>query len=477
MKSLISLALTLLTTATVLTTEGASVTRRQRSARETSFLGSIINTLLRSTSDSHIQTTADLGIRVGYTVETHDVITPDGYILTVHHIPPYTNPDKPTTNSRRKVNPSTNVTQDPIHPSSDSPEDGEGRMEEEPSHPVNDEGQESSTHVEGEKVVFLQHGLMGSSDNWNTNTPHDSLAYMLSDNGYDVWMGNFRGNIYSRRHLNLSHTDSQFWRFSYDEMAKYDLPAMLEYVLKYTGEERLLYVGHSMGTTVFFAMMSTQPEYYQRRVATMVALAPVATLTSIASPIKYLAPLVNELHFILRLFGNDNELLTNRLLISLWDPYRVCGSHTLCENLQFMITGFDPARANEDMVPIILSHNPAGSSTQTLFHFAQGYTSGRFQQFDFGRKRNLKHYGQERPPVYDVSKINIPINLFWADNDWMTGEKDVRLLEQKLPHLETTHKIPNPAFSHLDFLWATDARSLVYEKVFNILEDAVKRYY
>lgn len=28
------------------------------------------------------------------------------------------------------------------------------------------------------------------------------------------------------------------------------------------------------------------------------------------------------------------------------------------------------------MVPIILSHNPAGSSTQTLFHFAQGYTSG-----------------------------------------------------------------------------------------------------
>lgn len=79
-------------------------------------------------------------------------------------------------------------------------------------------------------------------------------------------------------------------------MAKYDLPAMLDYVLRYTGQEKLVYVGHSMGTTVFFAMMSAQPEYYQQRVATMVALAPVATLTSIASPIKYLAPLVNELH-------------------------------------------------------------------------------------------------------------------------------------------------------------------------------------
>lgn len=51
------------------------------------------------------------------------------------------------------------------------------------------------------------------------------------------------------------------------------------------------------------------------------------------------------------------------------------------------------------------------------------FISGRFQQFDFGRKRNMKHYGQERPPMYDVSKITVPINLFWAENDWMTGEK------------------------------------------------------
>lgn len=62
-------------------------------------------------------------------------------------------------------------------------------------------------------------------------------------------------------------------------------------------------------------------------------------------------------------------------------------------------------------------------NTYTVLIFASLFSSGRFQQFDFGRKRNMKHYGQDRPPMYDVSKIKVPINLFWAENDWMTGEK------------------------------------------------------
>lgn len=39
--------------------------------------------------------------------------------------------------------------------------------------------------------------------------------------------------------------------------------------------------------------------------------------------------------------------------------------------------------SKQAMVPVILSHNPAGSSTQTLFHFAQGYTSGQISQVLF----------------------------------------------------------------------------------------------
>lgn len=44
-------------------------------------------------------------------------------------------------------------------------------------------------------------------------------------------------------------------------MAYYDLPATIDYVLKVTQVEELYYVGFSMGTTIFWAMMSDRPEY------------------------------------------------------------------------------------------------------------------------------------------------------------------------------------------------------------------------
>ncbi|CAL4072034.1 unnamed protein product, partial [Meganyctiphanes norvegica] len=424
--------------------------------QQASFLREIFRHLMNTdTSASSVtESTSDIARSAGYYMEEHFVGTTDGYILTMHHIPPQANP------SRRS---------DAI-PSSSTPYS----INEETRHKrqiptLNEVPQEIYEQRNiGRGVIFLQHGLMGSSDNWNTNNEKDCLAYLLSDAGFDVWMGNFRGNIYSRNHTTLSHSDPEFWRFSFDEMAKYDLPAMLDYVLEQTDVEKVRYIGHSMGTTVFFALMSSQPSY-QDKVSSMIALAPVATVQHIQSPIKYLAPLVNEIHFLLRMFGSEQEIMTNRMMISLWDPYNVCNNHDFCENLQFLITGFDPDRADQKMVPMILSHNPAGSSTQTLFHFAQGVDSGNFSMFDHGVIENRKRYGQAKPPPYDVSKITLPVTLFHGKSDWLTGAKDIQRLENSLPNLQSSHQVLNPAFSHLDFLWATDARSLVYDKILDIL--------
>ncbi|CAH8504762.1 unnamed protein product, partial [Dicrocoelium dendriticum] len=105
--------------------------------------------------------------------------------------------------------------------------------------------QNSSKFREGNKVVFLQHGLFDNAHTWVNNLQNQSLGFILADAGYDVWLGNSRGTNYSRGHAKLTTDDQSYWDFSWDEMADYDLPASINYVLSTTKTKSLAYIGHS----------------------------------------------------------------------------------------------------------------------------------------------------------------------------------------------------------------------------------------
>ena len=120
----------------------------------------------------------------------------------------------------------------------------------------------------------------------------------MAEEGFDVWLGNARGNYYSRRHTTLnpdSRSDLKFWDFSFEEIGKFDLPAIIDYVLEKTGKSRLHYIGLSQGTTIFFVMGSLRPEYNDK-IISMHAMAPVAYLAHQRVPLLLaLAPHVPEL--------------------------------------------------------------------------------------------------------------------------------------------------------------------------------------
>lgn len=96
----------------------------------------------------------------------------------------------------------------------------------------------------------MQHGLNCSCTDWILNDKN-SLAFILVDHGYDIWMNNTRGNRYSRHHqfLDPDLDKKQFWDYSFEDMGKYDLPALFNYVLMKTGVKTVTYIGHSQGTT------------------------------------------------------------------------------------------------------------------------------------------------------------------------------------------------------------------------------------
>jgi len=357
--------------------------------------------------------------KYGYPIEIHEVTTADGYILTVHHIP-----------YGKKSGPAPN-----------------------------------------KPVVWLQHGLLCSSADWILNNEDKALAYMLADAGYDVWMGNARGNKYSKKHVSLTVKDKEFWQFSWHEMGVYDIPAVIDYTLAQTGQENLYYVGHSMGTTMFWIAMSERPEY-NSKIRLMSALAPVSFVEHMISPIALLAPIANQLEDILNFLGAYEFLPSTALMEFLGATlcHQYSPIQAICSNVLFLVAGFNTDQLNTTMLPVILGHTPAGASAHTVVHYAQGVNSGLFRQFNHGKAKNLELYGRETPPEYDWTKITCPVALYWGENDWLGAKADTHRMAELVPTLVRKYRVNHNKYNHLDFLWAKDNDVLLNKPVMEFMK-------
>lgn len=350
----------------------------------------------------------------GYPAEEHNITTPDGYILGVHRIP----------------------------------------------HGKN----ESSKNNGSRPVFFLQHGLLCSSTNWLTNLETESFAYLLADAGFDVWMGNVRGNTYSRMHKFLKPNDKRFWQFSFDEHSQIDLHVMIDHVIKVTSQHKIRYVGHSQGTMMGFAGFSHN-KTLASHIEDFYALAPVATVKNVKGLFEWISEFYKPIEYALNALGTGEFFPNDELLVEVSKYFCDTPLKEICGNVLFLICGFDRNNLNESRIPVYLTHTPAGTSLQNVVHWSQMVKSGDFQMYNYGSdSKNHDHYGQNTPPFYHLSNLTVPTTLFTGSKDWLADPKDVaKLIPQIKPVLKNHTNIPY--YEHLDFIWGKDAHIDIYHVI------------
>jgi predicted alpha/beta hydrolase len=80
---------------------------------------------------------------------------------------------------------------------------------------------------------------------WIANEVNLAPPFILVDQGYDVWLGNNRGNRYATNHTTLNTSEKEFWQTNYIDMGLYDTPAFIDFILNKTKQSKLTYIGHS----------------------------------------------------------------------------------------------------------------------------------------------------------------------------------------------------------------------------------------
>ena len=103
-------------------------------------------------------------------------------------------------------------------------------------------------HKSPRAAVLLVHGLIDSSDTWIMNGRNNSIAFILADAGYDVWLANTRGNKYSLNHTTLTARDFDYWNNAHNFISRYDIPAFIEHAKKESKVNKVGYIAHSIAT-------------------------------------------------------------------------------------------------------------------------------------------------------------------------------------------------------------------------------------
>ena len=315
-------------------------------------------------------------------------------------------------------------------------------------------------------VVYLHHGLLMNSEVWVCITEEERcLPFTLVNQGYDVWLGNNRGNKYSKKSTQFSPTSAKFWDFSIDEFAFHDIPNTIDYILETTSQHSLSYIGFSQGTTQAFATLSIHPGLNDK-INVFIALAPAMSPAGLSNGI--VDALVKTSPDVLFLaFGRKSILSSATMWQSiLYPPIFV---RLIDMSLSFLFAWYGRNITVQQKLAAY-PHLYSFASTKSVVHWFQIIRNKSLQMYDDDGSNKFSIGASNR--YYKVAKfptrnIKTPIVLVYGGSDSLV---DIRVMLKELPRHTIATEISH--YEHLDFLWAQDVDRLVFPHVLEAL-----RYY
>ncbi|KAI0639321.1 triacylglycerol lipase [Trametes polyzona] len=344
----------------------------------------------------------------GYEHEEHVVLTKDGYLLSLHRLPAKKGEQRHTFGT--------------------------------------------ST---GKPVVYLHHGLLMNSEVWVCLTdPRRSVAFTLVELGFDVWLGNNRGNKYSKKSIHHNPNSVKFWDYSIDDFAWHDIPDSISYILSVTKEPSLSYVGFSQGTAQAFAALSIHPPLNEK-INVFIALAPAMSPAGLAaSVVDSLMKASPTLLFLI--FGRKSIMSS----VPGWQSllYPPVFSAAITTSLRWLFNW-----RSHNISPLqklaAYPHLYSYASVKSVVHWFQIMRNAKFQMYDddvqrvrlvrraaSGRPAGVTAYAPARFPTRNIVS---PIVLLYGDRDSLV---DIDVMLHELPKRSVVARRLH-GYEHLDVIW------------------------
>jgi len=342
---------------------------------------------------------------------------------------------------------------------------------------------QKSTATKG--VAFLMHGFLTTGMDWVVQPEtSDNLPYMLSDAGFDVWLGNNRGNVFSAANSKMDINTQEFWdAVDVDEMAGEDVPSIVNYVLETTKAPRLHWVGHSQGGGQLVFALAKDPSLAER-LGSSVLLAPGVHMAHLHVPLlKYMA--LSHMDQVWRSVGFDiPTIATNKeyfpgpgfqkIMEFFTGQTPLCRMSTaLCNDIGKImgINVGDPKNLDYRTMADAYVYDPGCSSFHLVMHWAQRIRKDTLREFDWGKQKNKQQYnGSSVPPLYELSKIKgTHLAVFDGDKDLFVTAADMKSLIGEVPQENWIKHTTMRNYAHMDFVWGKDAHVRLYPDVIKVL--------